>query len=92
MRSYQHEQAAQAKREKEAIKKALRRERKAFWTTCKAQNYYSGGEGEVAGRMQELEGLCDYLSMEQLRELNGRLSSVSSEEGKSVVEEAVREG
>ena len=59
---------------------------------CKAQSYFSSGEGEVAGRMQELEGLCDSLSLEQLRELNGRLSTVPPEEGRSVVEEAVREG
>ena len=84
--------AAQAKKEKDAAKKVLKRERKAFRTMCKANNYYiRGGEGEVvAGRLQELESLCDSLSVEQLQPLNERMSGGSVEEGQAAVEEAVR--
>ena len=59
---------------------------------CKANNYYiGGGEGEVvARRLQELEGLCDSLSVEQLQSLNARMSGGSVEEGQAAVEEAVR--
>ena len=82
--------AAQAKKEKEAAKKVLKRERKQFRTLCKTHNYYverSGGEGEVvAGRLEELEALCESLSLEQLQGLNERLSQ---EEGRTAVEEAV---
>jgi DnaJ family protein C protein 2 len=83
-------QAAQAKKEKEAAKKVLKRERKQFRTLCKTHNYYverSGGEGEVvAGRLEELEALCESLSLEQLQGLNERLSQ---EEGRTAVEEAL---
>jgi DnaJ family protein C protein 2 len=83
--------AAQAKKEKDAAKKVLKRERKAFRTMCKANNYYiRGGEGEVvAGRLQELESLCDSLSVEQLQSLNERMSGGSVEEGQAAVEEAL---
>lgn len=88
--------AAQAKKEKEAAKKVLRRERKLFRTLCKTHNYYvergggGGGEGEVvAGRLQDLEALCDSLSVEQLLGLNERLKGGSEEEGRAAVEEAV---
>ena len=85
--------AAQAKKEKEAAKKVLRRERKLFRTLCKTHNYYverGGGEGEVvAGRLQDLEALCDSLSAEQLLGLNERLKGGSEEEGRAAVEEAV---
>lgn len=86
------EKAAQAKKEKEAAKKVLKRERKTFRTMCKANNYYiRGGEGEVvARRLQELEGLCDCLSVEQLLSLNEKMSGGSAEEGQAAVEEAVR--
>ena len=87
-------QAALAKKEKEAAKKALRRERRAFWSMCKVQNYFMGtgtaeGGSVPAGRMQDLEGLCDSLGMEQLQALKSRLRDASCEEGKAVVEEAV---
>ena len=89
-------QAAQAKREKEAMKKVLRRERKQFRGLCKTHNHYSCvAEGEregevVARRMQELEELCISLSVEQLQALNERLGRASAEEGCSAVDEAVR--
>ena len=44
----------------------------------------------VARRLQELEGLCDSLSVEQLQSLNVRMSGGSVEEGQAAVEEAVR--
>ena len=86
--------AAQAKKEKEAAKKVLKRERKQFRTLCKTHNYYvgksGGGEGEVvAGRLQELEALCESLSLEQLAALNERLRGGREEEGRAAVEEAV---
>ena len=85
--------AAQAKKEKEAAKKVLKRERKQFRTLCKTHNYFvekSGGEGEVvAGRLEDLEALCESLSLEQLQGLNERLRGGSEEEGRTAVEEAV---
>lgn len=82
--------AAQAKKEKDAAKKVLRRERKVFRAMCKTHNYYCGAdEGElVAGRLHELEGLCESLAVEQLEALNERLSG-GVEEGRAAVEEAV---
>ena len=83
--------AAQAKKEREAAKKVLRRERKVFRALCKTHNYYSGVEkGEVvAGRLQELESLCDSLRVDQLQTLNERLSGGSREEGRAAIEEVV---
>ena len=63
-----------------------------FRGMCKTNSYYSvgvEGEGVVAGRLQELEGLCDSLSAEQLKALNVRLQEGSVEEGRVAVEEAV---
>lgn len=83
--------AALVKKEKDAAKKVLRRERKAFRAMCKAHNYYGGAaEGELmAGRMQELEGLCECLTVEQLQALNEQMSGGSMEEGQAAVEAAV---
>ena len=74
------------------MKKAVRRERKAFRATCKTHGYYNAaGEGEgVAARLRELEGLCESLTLEQLQALNERMGRGSKEEGRSAVEEAVR--
>lgn len=84
-------QAALVKKEKDAAKKVLRRERKAFRAMCKAHNYYGGAaEGELmAGRMQELEGLCECLTVEQLQALNEQMSGGSMEEGQAAVEAAL---
>ena len=70
----------------------MKRERKLFRTLCKTHNYYSeGGGGEVvAGRLQELEALCDSLAVEQLQSLNERMGSV--DDGRTAVEEAVSSG
>ena len=66
---------------------------------CRTHNYYSssggggggGGGGEVvAGRLQELEALCESLSMEQLRSLNERMREGSVEEARAAIEEEVR--
>lgn len=84
--------AALAKKEKEAAKRVLKRERKAFRAMCKAHNYYSrAAAGEVvASRMQDLEGLCEGLGVEQLQALNEQMSRGSMEEGQAAVEAAVR--
>ena len=36
------------------------------WILCvQAHGYFADGEGEVAGRMEEVERLCDALSIER---------------------------
>ena len=80
--------AAQIKKEKDAAKKVIRRERKLFRSLCKTHGYY--GEGEVvAGRMEQLESLCDSLPVEQLQALNEKLRDGRGEESRVAIEEAV---
>ena len=60
-----------------------------FRCLCKTNNYYSelvNGE-VVAGRLQELDGLCESLTIQQIQSLNERLRD--AEDGRTAVEEAV---
>ena len=51
-------QAAQAKKEKEAIKKALRKERKTFRAACKVGWVISGMGGGSIGGCDWVQSLC----------------------------------
>ena len=91
-------QAAQAKKEKEALKKAMRKERRKLREACKVcryycdyvnicysslfpqeHNYFADSEGEVVTRMQELESLCEALTLERLADIctSSWLSTIS---------------
>ncbi|GJQ84403.1 hypothetical protein Trydic_g3878 [Trypoxylus dichotomus] len=66
----------EAKRqEREAQKKILKRERKAFRDTCKANNYYTENKDESLKHMQAIETICETLSAIELEELNKNLKN-----------------
>eukprot|EP01135_Chromosphaera_perkinsii_P003277 Nk52_evm52s239 gene=Nk52_evmTU52s239 len=60
------------KKDKEAIKKAIRKERKTFRRCCQDNDYFvDGNEDARIERIEAVEKLCQSLSMEEMREVNG---------------------
>lgn len=85
-------QAAQlVKKEKEIQKKAIKKERQKFRTTCKNWNYFADTEADSVKMMEEVEKLCDRLELMSLQSLNEVLAASSKEEGKIAVEKQVQE-
>lgn len=58
------------KQEKDNQKKALKRERKIFRDSCKANNYYCVNEDEHLTHMTAIEKMCEILKLEELEKLN----------------------
>lgn len=78
----------EAKRlEREAQKKAIKKERKLFRDTCKSNNYYSENNEENLAHMKAVDKICETLNLLELEELNKNL--VSS--GKNAFIKAVKE-
>ncbi|KAI4466815.1 hypothetical protein MML48_2g00002103 [Holotrichia oblita] len=66
----------EAKRlEREAQKKVLKKERKTFRDTCKANNYFTQDKDEMLKHMQAVESICETLSAIELEELNKNLKN-----------------
>ncbi|KAK9710145.1 Myb-like DNA-binding domain [Popillia japonica] len=66
----------EAKRlEREAQKKILKKERKTFRDTCKANNYFTQDKDEMLKHMQAIESICETLSAIELEELNKNLKN-----------------
>lgn len=81
--------AQAAKKGKEALKKAMRKERKALRETCKKHGYFAPEDGLVKA-MEDMEKLCERLSLVRLKEVNERFSKAEEEEqSKAVFEEEV---
>ncbi|KAK7102753.1 dnaJ homolog subfamily C member 2-like [Littorina saxatilis] len=68
-------QAAAAKREKEALKKQLRKERKSLRTMAKDFDYFADTEDERIKMLEEVDRLSELLSVTSLQELNVSLSA-----------------
>ena len=112
-------QAALAKKEKETLKKALRKERKSLRTVCKVRqlrstsqlspisvfpltelilymlsqtyNYFASGDAEVVRKMQDVERLCNSLSLERLQQVNEQLAQLGQSESQALVEQELEE-
>eukprot|EP00096_Caligus_rogercresseyi_P009601 TRINITY_DN3281_c0_g1_i1.p1 TRINITY_DN3281_c0_g1~~TRINITY_DN3281_c0_g1_i1.p1 ORF type:complete len:622 (-),score=203.88 TRINITY_DN3281_c0_g1_i1:163-2028(-) len=65
-----------AKKEKEALKKALKKERKTLRNFCKENDFYAGQNDDLKlFHMEELEKLCEMLSLNEIESLNVALES-----------------
>nr|CAI5864002.1 unnamed protein product [Callosobruchus analis] len=78
----------EAKRqEREAQKKALKKERKTLRDMCKSNNYFADNGDQNLAHMTELESLCERLSLNEMEELNKNIKN----EGKSAFLKAMKE-
>ncbi|KAL3286675.1 hypothetical protein HHI36_001172 [Cryptolaemus montrouzieri] len=78
----------EAKRqEREIMKKALKRERKALREICKANNYYSDNSEQDLLHLTSLEFICENMNLIELEKLNQQIR----EEGKTAFLKAVAE-
>nr|XP_002739518.2 PREDICTED: dnaJ homolog subfamily C member 2-like [Saccoglossus kowalevskii] len=82
--------AQAAKKEKDALKKAMKKEKKMFRDTCKKYNYFTTDDAEALKQMQEIEKLCEKLNLTSLQELNQALKSGSEEEAKQAYHSKVQ--
>ncbi len=73
-----HRRQEEQKREKDAVKKAIKKERKQFRTVCKEANFYSVQEEERVRNMAEVDKLCEILSLCELEDLNKHLAADAS--------------
>ncbi|XP_040581770.1 dnaJ homolog subfamily C member 2 [Lepeophtheirus salmonis] len=65
-----------AKKEKETLKKALKKERKTLRNFCKENKFYAGEDENLRlYHMEELEKLCEMLSLNEIEGLNVALES-----------------
>ncbi|XP_066587114.1 dnaJ homolog subfamily C member 2 [Prorops nasuta] len=75
------------KQEREAHKKALRKERKTFRDYCKANNYFTSDSNESLRHMESVEKICELLKLTQLEEATKKLQEKGKEAFLSIVEE-----
>ncbi|KAK2158365.1 hypothetical protein LSH36_172g04007 [Paralvinella palmiformis] len=75
-------QAAAVKKEKEALKKALKKERKTFRNTVKEYDYFASDDTQKIEYMQEVDKLAELLSLTSLQDLNSSLTSGDREKAK----------
>lgn len=68
-------QAAAAKKEKEAQKTAVKKERKQLRTRLKELDYFASNNQERIANMHETEQLAELLSLTSLQELNEKLKA-----------------
>jgi DnaJ family protein C protein 2 len=72
--------AAAAKKEKEAQKKVLKKERKTLRTVMKDFDYLASSDTERVQHMQEVDKLAELLSVTSLQTLNEVLTTASKEQ------------
>ncbi|XP_050305469.1 dnaJ homolog subfamily C member 2 [Anthonomus grandis grandis] len=66
----------EAKRqEREAVKKALKKERKILRDMCKANNYYTDNSEQNLKHITTIEAICETLSIEELEQLNKNIKN-----------------
>lgn len=61
------------KKEKDILKKQQKKERKLFQQICEQNNYFASDEGTKINHLQEVDKLCNLLSLVQLQTLNSEL-------------------
>ncbi|KAJ8046987.1 DnaJ-like subfamily C member 2 [Holothuria leucospilota] len=82
--------ALAAKKEKEAQKKAKKKVKKLLRDTCKSHDYYAENEEQKIKHMQEVEMLCEQLSLTRLSALNEQLQKSSEEAAKVVFQNEIK--
>lgn len=75
------------KQEREAQKKALRKERKALRDFCKANNYFAQNLEEIIRHMESVEKICELFKLVQLEEAMKKLQSDGRTAFLSIMEE-----
>lgn len=75
------------KQEREAQKKALRKERKALRDFCKANNYFAQNLEEIIRHMESVEKICELFKLVQLEEAMKKLQSDGRTAFISIMEE-----
>ncbi|BFZ10799.1 hypothetical protein BsWGS_13838 [Bradybaena similaris] len=84
-------QAAIAKKEKEVLKKQLKKERKLFRTSVKDFDYFATNEEERVAVLQDVDRLAELLSLIDLQSLNQSLSQGDKEVAKDVFMRKVKD-
>ncbi|XP_066283563.1 dnaJ homolog subfamily C member 2-like [Branchiostoma lanceolatum] len=80
-----------AKKEKEAAKKQLKKERKRLRDLCKTNDYYVEGESDTVTMMESIEKLCNKLEIASLQDLNTAMAKGGREEAKAVLDKQIEE-
>jgi DnaJ family protein C protein 2 len=75
------------KQEREVLKKALRKKRKAFRDICKANNYFVENSTQNIRHMQSVEKICELFKLVQLEEAIKKLRADGRTAFLSIVEE-----
>ena len=76
------------KNERDALKKALKNERRFFQNTCKGHDYFATDQDSKVQNLTDLDKLCEILNVDELKELNKALEA--TEDKKSVFINAVQ--
>ncbi|CAG5124699.1 unnamed protein product [Candidula unifasciata] len=84
-------QAAIAKKEKDAFKKQLKKERKQFRTSVKDFDYFATNDEERVAVLQDVDRLAELLSLVDLQTLNQNLSQGDKELAKAVFMRKVKD-
>ncbi|XP_041347493.1 dnaJ homolog subfamily C member 2-like [Gigantopelta aegis] len=85
------QQAAALKKERDAQKKAFKKERKTLRACLKDFDYFSSSDSERVSNMQEVEKLSEMLSLTSLQELNEGLTGGDAEKAKAAFHQHVKE-
>lgn len=82
---------ASEKKEREGIKKILKKERKTMRTMCKDADYFITEEKDRVQAMMDVETLCDSLQLLQLQDLVSKVekSKESKEETRKIIKQQV---
>ncbi|CAK9825735.1 DnaJ homolog subfamily C member 2 [Anthophora retusa] len=75
------------RQEREAQKKALRKERKALRDFCKANNYFAENSAESISHMESVEKICELFKLVQLEEAMKKLQAEGRNAFLDIVEE-----
>merc|ERR1712062_238667 len=76
------------KNERDALKKALKNERRFLKNTCKGHDYFAADQDSKVQNLTDLDKLCEILNVDELKELNKALEA--TEDKKSVFINAVQ--
>ncbi|XP_005111497.1 dnaJ homolog subfamily C member 2 [Aplysia californica] len=84
-------QAAILKKEKDALKKQLKKERKSMRTFIKEFEYFASTEEERVNMLQEMDRVAELLSLTSLQSLNEQLGKGDKETGKEAFLSKIQE-
>ena len=75
------------KNAKDALKKALKNEKRLLKNTCKSRDYFATDEDAKVQNLTDLDRLCEILNLDELKELNESLNG--TDDKKAVFSNAV---